>query len=231
MTDACNLTEYFLSKAISTRVIAIPSTLDGNIRHGFFECSIGFDTATKVYSQLVGNMLSDSASAIKYWYFIRLMGKDPSHLALECALKTHPNIVIVSEESNFRGESLYDIVIRICEIIVIRAKEGKNFGTVLIPEGLLSHISAYKNLITELNVLFSQCENNKEKNELAEKLLEEAFVKSKLTPWSYSLYNTLPDFMRLQIVTAQQIDGDVNMSQLETEKLIAHFVEEELKRL
>jgi 6-phosphofructokinase len=176
-------------------------------------------------------MLSDSASAIKYWYFIRLMGKDPSHLALECALKTHPNIVIVSEESNFRGESLYDIVIRICEIIVIRAKEGKNFGTVLIPEGLLSHISAYKNLITELNVLFSQCENNKEKNELAEKLLEEAFVKSKLTPWSYSLYNTLPDFMRLQIVTAQQIDGDVNMSQLETEKLIAHFVEEELKRL
>ena len=119
---------------------------------------------------------------------------------------------------------------RICDTIVIRADEGKNFGSVLIPEGLLSHISAYKNLITEMNNLFAECENAKQKKELAEELLKESSVKEKLTPWSFSLYNTLPDFMRLQMVTAQQIDGDVNMSHLETEKLIAHFIAEELKR-
>lgn len=117
MTDAAQLAEFFLYNDITTRVVAVPATLDGNVRHGFFQCSLGFDTASKVYSQLVGNMLTDSASAIKYWYFIRLMGKDPSHLALECALKTHPNMVIISEESSFRGESLMDIVNRICDVV------------------------------------------------------------------------------------------------------------------
>jgi 6-phosphofructokinase len=101
-----NLTEYFLKSNVNTNVVAIPATLDGNIRHHFFQCSLGFDTAAKVYSQLIGNMLTDSASANKYWYFIRLMGKDPSHLAIECALKTHPNMVLVSEECAFRGETL-----------------------------------------------------------------------------------------------------------------------------
>ena len=117
LTDAAQLTEFFLNNNIDTRVVAIPATLDGNIRHSYFQCAIGFDTASKVYSQLVGNMLTDSASAIKYWYFIRLMGRDPSHLALECALKTHPNMVIISEESSFRGESLMDIVTRICDVV------------------------------------------------------------------------------------------------------------------
>jgi len=100
MTDACLVTEYFMKNDIDTKVVVVPATLDGNVRHNYFETSIGFDTATKVYSQLIGNMLTDSASAIKYWYFIRLMGKDPSHLALECALKTHPNMVIISEEAS-----------------------------------------------------------------------------------------------------------------------------------
>lgn len=105
LTDGAKLTQYFLQEKIDTNVVVVPATLDGNIRHTYLQSSLGFDTATKVYSQLIGNMLTDSASAIKYWYFIRLMGKDPSHLALECALKTHPNMVIISEESAFRGES------------------------------------------------------------------------------------------------------------------------------
>jgi len=143
-------------------------------------------------------MLTDSASAIKYWYFIRLMGKDPSHLALECALKTHPNMVIISEESSSRGESLYDIVQRIADVITERSVNGKNYGSVLIPEGLLSHISAYRNLIQELNQLFSECGSDTSQRELAEKLfLDEAFMKQRMTPWSFSLYSTLPDFMRL----------------------------------
>jgi len=115
-------------------------------------------------------MLTDSASAIKYWYFIRLMGKDPSHLVLECALKTHPNMVIISEECAFRGETLIDIVNRIADVVEERATQGKNYGTVLIPEGLLSHISAYRHLISELNSLFQHCESYEQKSELAQNL-------------------------------------------------------------
>jgi 6-phosphofructokinase len=104
-----------------TKICVVPATLDGNIRHKFLQTTLGFDTASKVYSQLIGNMLTDSASAIKYWYFIRLMGRGPSHLALECALKTHPNMVIISEECAFRGETLPDVVNRIADLVVKRA--------------------------------------------------------------------------------------------------------------
>jgi 6-phosphofructokinase 1 len=156
LTDATNLSEYFLANKVDTKVIAIPATVDGNIRHKYLSTSIGFDTASKVYSQLVGNMLTDSNSAIKYWYFIRLMGRDPSHLALEVAMQTHPNMVIISEECSQRGETLMDIVNRICDVICDRAAQTKNYGCVLIPEGLLNHVAAYKNLIDDLNKLFAE---------------------------------------------------------------------------
>jgi len=143
MTDATHLSEYFLKNKISTSVVVVPGTVDGNIHHKYISTSIGFDSASKVYSQLIGNMLTDSASAVKYWYFIRLMGKEPSHLALECALKTCPNMVIVSEESNSQKESLQDIVNRICDTICERAAQNKNYGCVLIPEGLLKHLSSF----------------------------------------------------------------------------------------
>jgi diphosphate--fructose-6-phosphate 1-phosphotransferase len=154
LTDCIKVSEYFKSNKIDTNVVNIPATIDGNIRHNYFQACLGFDTAAKIYSQLIGNMLTDSASAIKYWYFIRLMGRDPSHLALECALKTHPNMVIISEECAYRGESLPDIVRRIADLVQDRAAQGMNYGCVLIPEGLLAHISAYKHLIMELNDIF-----------------------------------------------------------------------------
>ena len=151
--------------------------------------SLGFDTTSKVYSQLIGNMLTDSASAIKYWYFIRLMGKDPSHLALECALKTHPNMVIISEECSFRGETLPDIVNRIADVVQERSSQNKNYGSVLIPEGLMNHVSAYKHLIDELNTLFQVCETNQQKQELSEKLYKDNnHVRESLSPWSFSLF-------------------------------------------
>lgn len=151
--------------------------------------SLGFDTTTKVYSQLIGNMLTDSASAIKYWYFIRLMGKDPSHLALECALKTHPNMVIISEECAFRGETLHDIVRRIADVVQERAGQNKNYGSVLIPEGLMNHVSAYKHLIDELNTLFAECITLEDKQVLSQKLYkDDSHVKSSLSPWSFSLF-------------------------------------------
>jgi len=143
LTDGVHLSQYFLDENIETGVLVIPASVDGNIHHNYFQTSIGFDTASKVYSQLIGNMLTDSASAVKYWYFIRLMGKEPSHLALECALKTNPNMVIIAEECADRRETLTDIVNRICDTICQRAAEGKNYGCVIIPEGLLYNLAAY----------------------------------------------------------------------------------------
>ena len=176
-------------------------------------------------------MLTDSASAIKYWYFIRLMGKDPSHLALECALKTHPNMVIISEESAFRGESLPDIVNRIADVVAERAAEGKNYGTVLIPEGLLSHIASFRHLIENLNELFRGCASTADKETLQARLYkDEKYLKEVLSPWNYSLFIAMPDFIRLQLINEQEISGDFNLSQIETEKLIAYFVSAELKR-
>ena len=170
LTDATMVSDYLLSQKIDTRVIAIPATVDGNIHHSYVATSLGFDTASKVYSQLVGNMLTDSASAIKYWYFIRLMGRDPSHLAIECALKTHPNVVLMSEECAMRNETLVDIVKRLADIIEQRATQGKNYGCVLIPEGLLNHISAYNSLLEELITLFERVEDRKQANELSTQL-------------------------------------------------------------
>jgi 6-phosphofructokinase 1 len=142
-------------------------------------------------------MLSDSASAIKYWYFIRLMGRDPSHLVLECAMQTHPNLVIISEECSQRGETLIDIVNRICDMVEERANKGKNYGCVLIPEGLLNYVAAYKNLIDEINQLFANCTSRKEAKILSQQLYDnEQSVMNVLTPWSYSLYQTLPEFLK-----------------------------------
>ena len=232
LTDAVRVSEYFKSNKIDTNVVVVPATLDGNIRHTYLQATLGFDTAAKVYAQLIGNMLTDSASAIKYWYFIRLMGRDPSHLALECALRTHPNMCLISEECAYRGESLPDIVRRIADLVVERAAQGKNFGVVLIPEGLLAHVSAYKHLILELNDLFREGnKSHEERLKLSESLYkDDAFARGKLTPWSYSLMTTLPDFMRRQLIYEQELGlGDINLSRLETEKLIAYFVAEELK--
>lgn len=143
-------------------------------------------------------MLTDSASAIKYWYFIRLMGADPSHLALECALRTHPNMVIISEECSHRGETLIDIVNRICDVICQRADVGKNFGCILIPEGLLGHVAAYKNLIDELNQIFITEVEDLDCDEISQKLFtDENYAKEHLTPWSFSLFMSIPDFLKL----------------------------------
>lgn len=151
LTDAVYLANYFNEEKCLTRVIVVPASVDGNIHHKYVQTAIGFDTCSKFYSQLIGNMLTDSASAIKYWYFIRLMGNQPSHMALECALKTCPNMVLISEETVDRKETLRDIVNNICEVIVDRAKDKKNYGAILIPEGLISQIASFDQMIIELN--------------------------------------------------------------------------------
>jgi len=231
LTDCAYIAEYFLQQKLETRVVAVPATVDGNIHHGYIATSIGFDTAAKIYSQHVGNMLTDSASAVKYWYFMRLMGRDPSHLVLEVALRTHPNIVIISEESSHRGQTLPDIVNKICDIICNRAAQGMNYGSVVIPEGLLNYISNFKHLIQELNELFKEQKTAEEAYNLSQKLFNDLkFAKEQLTPWSFSLFETLPDFLKNQLLSEREVHGSVRLSQIETEKLLAYYCDIELKK-
>jgi len=228
LTDSLLLTEYFLNQNQNTSVIGVPSGMDGNINHHLFESTVGFDTASKVYSQLIGNIMTDSASATKYWYFMRLMGRDPSHLVLECALQTHPNFVIISEECSQRSQSLDDIVKDICDVVSERANQKKNFGTILIPEGLLAHLPHFKTLIEELNELFKKKKNDKQ---LPNRLLEdENFLKSSLSPWSSAVFMDLPDFTRKQLLLERESAGTIQLSQIETERLIAFKVSKELDR-
>ncbi len=227
LTDSLVLSEYFLAKKVKTSVIAVPCTVDGNIHHPLFEATVGFDTASKVYSQLIGNIMTDSASATKYWYLIRLMGRDPSHLVLECALQTHPNYVIISEECSNRGQNLDDIVNDICDVIAERAIQNKNFGTILIPEGLLAHLPHFKTLIEELNEVFQK---NKTED-LSNKLLHDTdFLKSVLSPWSSAVFLDLPEFTRKQLLLEREAHGTIQLSQIETERLISYKIGIELEK-
>jgi len=233
LTDALLVTEYFKVNKVETNVIAIPCSVDGNIKHPLFEACIGFDTASKVYSQLIGNIMTDSASATKYWYLIRLMGRDPSHLVLECALQTHPNYVIISEECGERGQNLNDIVNDICDVIAKRAEQKKNFGTILIPEGLLAHLPHFKTLIDELNEIFSKhsSEHEKENKNLGEILLkEEVILKKFLSPWSLAVFQDLPDFTKKQLLLEREAHGTIQLTQIETERLISYKIGLELEK-
>lgn len=174
-------------------------------------------------------MLTDSASAVKYWYFIRLMGKEPSHLAAECALRTSPNLVIISEECQDRHESLQTVVEYICDVICKRADAGQNYGCIIIPEGLLAYISSFNQLIIEINKLFRDASTVQQQEELQSKLTNEEFIKTLLSPWSYSLFASLPDFFKQQFLMNREVEGSIKLAAIETEKLISFFVEKELK--
>lgn len=230
LTDAAHLTDYFLKEKVSTRVIGIPATLYGNVNHKYVETTVGFDTATKLYSQLIGNIMTDAASAVKYWYLIRLMGGDSSHLALESSLQTGPNTVLISEQCAKDAETLPAIVNRICDLITKRHEEGKNFGTLLIPDGLLAHLPHYNILIDELNQVYSNCKSYEEIEELEHKLLHSESTEGILSPWSASVYNVLPDFTKKQICVTRKMQGNVELSHIQTEKMLSYFIEQELKK-
>jgi len=230
MTDAIIVTNHLLAQNCKTSVIGVPASVDGNVYHHMLEGVVGFDSASKLYSQLIGNIMIDAASATKYWYFIRLMGRDPSHLVLECALQTHPNMVLISEEIASQEKNLQDVVSDIADLICLRAEHGKNFGTLLIPEGLLVHLPRIRSLIDELNQLFTK-HDKKEALEIGTRFVnDQEFVKSKLTAWSAAIFNGLPEITRKQLVTEREAHGTVQLSQIETEKLLAILVEEELKK-
>lgn len=227
-TNACVLAEYFLQKKAGIQVIGCPKTIDGDLKNDMIETSFGFDTACKVYSELIGNIQRDANSAKKYWHFIRLMGRSASHITLECALQSQPNMCIISEEVEAKNMTLNDVVDGIVRMVVDRANHGLNFGTVLIPEGLIEFVPAMKKLIAELNDLLAV---NEEFNSLSTDDEKRQYVKAKLTPASMQVYSDLPKGIARQLMLDRDPHGNVQVSLIETEKLLIEMTAKRLAKL
>ena len=222
-TNAAILAEYYKAINAGVQVIGCPKTIDGDLKNDVIETSFGFDTATKVYSEVIGNIQRDCNSAKKYWHFIKLMGRSASHIALECALQTQPNVCLISEEIEQRGMNLEEIVSYIGEIVIARAVDGNNFGTVLVPEGLIEFIPEYKRLISELNELLGA---NKDKvKDMNEEELT-AFILGNLAAENVAALKKLPEEVSRQLMLDRDPHGNVQVSLIETEKLLSGLVAE-----
>ena len=225
-TNACLLAEYYKAKNVPIQVVGCPKTIDGDLKNAFIETSFGFDTASKVYSELIGNIARDANSAKKYWHFIKLMGRSASHITLECVLKTHVNLALISEEVSAKKQTLQQIVDGLADMIAKRAANGENFGVVLIPEGLIEFIPEMKVLISELNDALAK---NSEKFQSLTKAEEKfAFVASLLGKESAAVFNTLPAQIKLQLTMDRDPHGNVQVSLIETEKLLVELVKAKL---
>ncbi|MDR0750083.1 MAG: diphosphate--fructose-6-phosphate 1-phosphotransferase [Tannerellaceae bacterium] len=220
-TNACVLAEYYAKTNAGVQVIGCPKTIDGDLKNEQIETSFGFDTACKVYSEVIGNIQRDCNSAQKYWHFIKLMGRSASHIALECALQTHPNVCIISEEVEALDMTLDNIVDQIAGIVALRAEQGRNFGTVLIPEGLVEFIPAMKRLIAELVDFLLK---NKAEFKLIKRSEQRNYVIRKLTKENSELYASLPESVARQLTLDLDPHGNVQVSLIETEKLLAEMV-------
>ena len=218
-TNACVLAEYYAAKNYGVQVIGCPKTIDGDLKNDQIETSFGFDTACKTYAELIGNIERDCNSARKYWHFIKVMGRSASHIALECALQCQPNICLISEEVEAKELSLDDIVEYIAEAVAARAKEGKYFGTVIIPEGVIEFIPAIKKLIAQLNDVLAMPEaQNLGRSEQID------FAKSHLNDENLAVFNSLPTNVARQLALDRDPHGNVQVSLIETEKLLSTMV-------
>ena len=220
-TNACVLAEYYAAKNYGIQVIGCPKTIDGDLKNDQIETSFGFDTACKTYAEVIGNIERDCNSARKYWHFIKLMGRSASHIALECALQVQPNYTIISEEVEAKDLSLDDIVTDIAKTVADRAADGNNFGTVLIPEGLIEFIPAMKRLIAELNDLlaakgaeFAEIPANKQRQ----------YIIDNLSKVNAEIYASLPEGVARQLSLERDPHGNVQVSLIETEKLLSEMV-------
>ena len=226
-TNAAILAEYYKGIGAGVQVLGCPKTIDGDLKNDVVEASFGFDTATKVYSELIGNIQRDCFSAKKYWHFIKLMGRSASHIALECALQTQPNICIISEEVEAKNMTLNDVVDYVAGIVAARAADGNNFGTVLIPEGLIEFIPAMKNLIAQLNDLLAKATD-------FHKLSPEdqrKFVLDNLSKENAEVYASLPLGVARQLTLDRDPHGNVQVSLIETEKLLSEMVGRRLEEM
>jgi pyrophosphate--fructose-6-phosphate 1-phosphotransferase len=230
-TNACVLAEYYLKKNAGVQVIGCPKTIDGDLKNEMIETSFGFDTATKVYSELIGNIQRDANSAKKYWHFIKLMGRSASHIGLECALKTQPNITLISEEVAEKKQTLGEIVDYMASIVAQRADNGDNFGVALIPEGLVEFIPEMKKLIAELNDLLAEGTETGKEFKMLKKSHRREWVTSQLSTDAAHLFQSLPSGIANQLTLDRDPHGNVQVSLIETEKLLGEMVKTRLAEM
>lgn len=216
-TDAAQLAETFAESKCPTKVVGVPVTLYGDLKNQFVEMNVGFDTICRVNSQLISNICIDALSAQKYYYFVRLMSRKASHVALECALQSHPNLVILGEEVAMSKLTIFDITKQICDAVQARAEQDKNHGVVLIPEGLVESIPELYALLQEIHSLHLQGVSIDN-------------ISTQLSPWASALFEFLPLFIRKQLLLHPESDESAQLSQIETEKLLAYLVEAEMNK-
>jgi pyrophosphate--fructose-6-phosphate 1-phosphotransferase len=225
-TNACVLAEYYAAKNYGVQVIGCPKTIDGDLKNDQIETSFGFDTACKTYSELIGNIERDCNSSRKYWHFIKVMGRSASHIALECALQTQPNICLISEEIEAKAMSLDDIVNYIADAVAARAADGNNYGSVIIPEGVIEFIPAIKKLIAQLNDVLATPEAKEiSRDEQVD------FLKSHLSEENLKVFNSLPVGVARQLALDRDPHGNVQVSLIETEKLLSTMVAQKLEKM
>ncbi|HET9570154.1 MAG TPA: diphosphate--fructose-6-phosphate 1-phosphotransferase [Bacteroidales bacterium] len=224
-TNACVLAEYYASIKAGVQVIGCPKTIDGDLKNSMIEASFGFDTACKVYSEVIGNIQRDCNSARKYWHFIKLMGRSASHIALECALQVQPNYCIISEEVEANNLTLDDVVTGIAKAVAQRAENGANFGTVLIPEGLIEFIPSIKKLISELNDFLA---SHQEEFNLIRNRDKRQYIIKMISPENSAIYESLPEGVAKQLTLDRDPHGNVQVSLIETEKMLAEMVAHKL---
>ena len=221
-TNAAVLAEYFAANGSGIQVIGCPKTIDGDLKNDVIETSFGFDTACKTYSELIGNIERDANSAKKYWHFIKVMGRSASHIALECALECQPNICLIGEEVEAKRQSMMDIVNHIADVVAARASRGDNFGVVIVPEGLIEFIPEVKTLIGEINDLLAAWEV--EYSSLTTFDQQYSFIMERLTSNSGSVFSALPVDIQKQLLMDRDPHGNVQVSRIETEKLLIMMV-------
>ena len=228
-TNAAVLAEYFKAQNTGVQVIGCPKTIDGDLKNDDIEISFGFDTATKTYSELIGNIERDANSAKKYWHFIKLMGRSASHIALECALETQPNVCLISEEIEKKAMSLSQIASYVAKSVADRANEGMNFGVVLIPEGLVEFVPEVKKLISEINDTLAAMAEEFEKAVTAKDKV--AFMHKYLTAESDAVFSILPEDIQAQMMADRDPHGNVQVSRIESEKLVSSLVAAKLEEM
>ena len=228
-TNAAVLAEYFKAHDTGVQVIGCPKTIDGDLKNDDIEISFGFDTATKTYSELIGNIERDANSAKKYWHFIKLMGRSASHIALECALETQPNVCLISEEIEKKEMSLSQIADYVAKSVADRAENGMNFGVVLIPEGLVEFVPEVKKLISEINdTLAAKAEEFEKAVSPKDKV---SFMHKYLTAESDAVFSILPESIQAQMMADRDPHGNVQVSRIESEKLVSSLVEAKLAEM
>lgn len=226
-TNAAVLAEYFAAHNTGVQVIGCPKTIDGDLKNEDIECSFGFDTATKTYSELIGNIERDANSAKKYWHFVKVMGRSASHVALECALETQPNICLISEEVAAKKQSLSEIADYIADAVEKRSANGNNFGVAIIPEGVVEFVPEFKALIAEINELLAG-NKTEELNALGSWEEKYAFIEKGLTAESMAVFAILPQTIQQQLFLERDPHGNVQVSLIESEKLFSALVKDKL---